>query len=55
MTIFGDNIRFCPEWNVWLYYSDGYWQKDIEGNVYAMARVILAQLSFHRLHINQTF
>lgn len=44
IALFGDNIRFCPEWNVWLYYSDGYWQKDIEGNVYAMARVILAQL-----------
>ena len=46
IALFGDIIRFCPEWNEWLYYADGYWQKDIEGNVYAMARAMLTQLDW---------
>ena len=43
IKLHGENIRFCPEWNCWLHYK-GYWEKDIEGNVYAKARDTIAQL-----------
>lgn len=40
---YGSDIRYCPEWNCWFNY-DSYWQKDLEGKIYAKARDTIAML-----------
>jgi len=44
VVLYGDTIRYCPEWKEWFYFSCGYWKEDIEGYLYAMARETIKKL-----------
>ena len=39
-TLFGKDLRYCPEWKQWFLY-DGYWKEDIEGDIYVNARATI--------------
>ncbi len=42
-TLLGNDVRYCPEWKLWLIY-DGYWKQDIQGEIYVKARATIKAL-----------
>lgn len=40
---YGQDIRYCPEWNMWLLF-DGYWKTDKLGEIFAKARAVVKEM-----------
>lgn len=44
IKLFGDDIRYCHEWNAWLIFN-GYWVEDKTGEIYAKAREVICEMA----------
>lgn len=40
---FGNNIRYCPLWGRWLFWNYKFWQQDLIGNIYQLAKTVVLE------------